>query len=117
MGLDLGSLGSITKMLDPGSLVKQAVNSVLPKNMAVVGDVAGAMFDINTGNPLGAAQLGMDAMKDLPQATKSLQQQQPGQQPGTETLRVPMLTSAPLEPSAPPQGKPIDMAALLDILK
>ncbi len=117
MGFDLGGLGSITKMFDPGNLVKQAVNSVLPKNMAVVGDVAGAIFDLNTGNPLGAAQLGMDAMKDLPQATKSMQQQ-PGQQAAVGTARgAPLLANAMLEPSPPPQGKPIDMNALLDILK
>ena len=118
MGLDFGGLTSLTKMFDPGNLVKQAVNSVLPKDMAVVGDVAGAIFDLNTGNPLGAAQLGMDAMKDLPQATKSLQQQQPGQQAGAGTMRgTPMPANPTLEPSAPPQGKPIDMGSLLDILK
>jgi hypothetical protein len=117
MGFSLGSLGSITKMFDPGNLVKQAVNSFLPKDMAVVGDVAGAIFDLNTGNPLGAAQLGMDAMKDLPQATKSLQQQQGQQGAAGTSCGAPMPANPTLEPSPPPQGKPIDMASLLDILK
>jgi hypothetical protein len=118
MGFDLGSIGSLTKMFDPGSLVKQVVNSVLPKDMAVVGDVAGAAFDLNTGNVLGAAQLGMDAMKDLPQATKSLQQQQPQQRPGQNPAdALPRGTFPMLEPPPPPPGKPIDMASLLDILK
>ena len=39
---DLGGLGSITKVLDLGNLVNRRSNSVLPKDMAVVGDVAGA---------------------------------------------------------------------------
>jgi hypothetical protein len=104
-------------MFDPGNLVKQAVNSFLPKDMAVVGDVAGAIFDLNTGNPLGAAQLGMDAMKDLPQATKSLQQQQGQQGAAGARCGASMPANPTLEPSPPPQGKPIDMASLLDILK
>ena len=115
---NLGGLGQITKMLDAGNWIKQGVNSVLPKNMHVVGDAAGALFDLKTGNLLGAAQLGMEAMKDLPQATKSLQQQ-PQQQAAAGTLRgAPLPANPTLEPSPPPTtGKSIDLGGLLDILK
>ena len=115
---NLGGLGQITKMLDAGNWIKQGVNSVLPKNMHIVGDAAGALFDLKTGNFLGAAQLGMEALKDLPQATKGgAQQQQPpvvghNAQPG-------LLQKLPhLEPSPPPAAaKPLDMNALLAALK
>lgn len=115
---NLGGLGQITKMLDAGNWIKQGVNSVLPKNMHVVGDAAGALFNLKTGNLLGAAQLGMEAMKDLPQATKSLQQQ-PQQQAAAGTLRgAPLPANPTLEPSPPPTtGKSIDLGGLLDILK
>ena len=53
--------------------MKDVVNGFLPKDMKVVGDVAGAVVDLKTGNFLGAAQLGMEAVKDLPQAAKGLQ--------------------------------------------
>src|SRR6187551_3403207 len=69
----LSSLGGLGKLLDPGALVKDVVNGFLPKDMKVVGDVAGAVVDLKTGNFLGAAQLGMEAVKDLPQAAKGLQ--------------------------------------------
>ena len=52
---NLGGLGQITKMLDAGQLVKDVVNGVLPKDMGVVGDAAGALLDFKTGNPLGAS--------------------------------------------------------------
>ena len=110
MGFDLGPLSSLTKALDPGHYIKEAVNSVLPKNMAVVGDVAGALFDVNTGNLVGAAQLGMDAMKDLPQATK-----QQGQQ-GATNNGASASANPNLEPSPPPNGKPVDMNQLADML-
>jgi hypothetical protein len=114
MGLDLGPLTSITKALDPGQYIKQGLNSILPKNMAVVGDLAGAVFDLKTGNLVGAAQLGMDAMKDLPQATKSLQQQ--GAQ-GAANNGAAASANPNLEPSPPPNGsKPIDMNQLADML-
>lgn len=115
MGLDLGGLTSITKIFDAGNLVKQAVNSVLPKNMAVVGDAAGAIFDLKTGNLFGAAQLAMDGLKDLPQATKSQQQQ--GQQAAAGTARgEPVPTNPAMEPSAPPAAaKQLDLGKLTEL--
>src|SRR6478609_12117650 len=113
---NLGGLGQITKMLDAGNWIKQGVNSVLPKNMHVVGDAAGALFDLKTGNLLGAAQLGMEAMKDLPQATKS-QTQQPQQQAAAGTLRgAPVPANPTLEPSPPPAAaKPVDIGKLTEL--
>src|SRR5580765_97473 len=69
----LGNLGGIGKLLDPGALGKDVVNGVLPKNMGVVGDLAGAFVDFKMGNPIGAVQHAMEAVHDLPQAAKGLQ--------------------------------------------
>src|SRR4051812_46586291 len=69
----LGNLGGIGKLLDPGALMKDVVNGVLPKNMGVVGDLAGALVDFKMGNPIGAVQHAMEAVHDLPQAAKGLQ--------------------------------------------
>lgn len=114
MGLDLGGITSITKIFDAGNLVKQAVNSVLPKNMAVVGDAAGAIFDLKTGNVFGAAQLAMDGLKDLPQATKSQQQAQ--QANGGTARGEPVPTKPGMEPSPPPAAaKPIDLGKLEEL--
>ncbi|HXU00384.1 MAG TPA: hypothetical protein VN903_05300, partial [Polyangia bacterium] len=113
---NLGGLGQITKMLDPGNWIKQGLNSVLPQNMHVLGDTAGALFDLQTGNLLGAAQLGMQAVKDLPQATKGAQQQTPqAQNPMLASLQR---AAQHLEPLPPPTtAKPMDMNALLNVLK
>ena len=112
---NLGGLGQITKMLDAGNWVKQAVNSVLPKNMAVVGDAAGAIFDLKTGNVFGAAQLAMAGLKDLPQAAKSQQQQ--AQQANAGTARGEAMPTKPgLEPSPPPAAaKPLDLGKLEEL--
>ena len=91
-------------MLDAGNWMKQGVNSVLPKNMHVVGDAAGALFDLKTGNLLGAAQLGMEAMKDLPQATKSLQQQPQQQARRGDLAARPCPPTRTLEPFAAAGG-------------
>jgi hypothetical protein len=112
---NLGGLGQITKMLDAGNWVKQAVNSVLPKNMAVVGDAAGALFDLKTGNVFGAAQLAMDGLKDLPQATKSQQQQTKEAAAGAAPGQA-MPTNPALEPSPPPSAaKPLDFGKLSEL--
>jgi hypothetical protein len=63
-------VSSVAKAVtDPGELVKDAVNTVLPKNLAVVGDVAGALVDLEVpGHQLQALQHGLAAVRDLPQA-------------------------------------------------
>ena len=65
----MSMLGSIVNVVtDPGALVKDAVNSLLPKNLAIVGDIAAAVVDFQTGRPLQAAQHAFSALRDLPQA-------------------------------------------------
>jgi hypothetical protein len=66
MGLSLGSI--VSAVADPGALVKDAVNSLLPKNMSVVGSIAGAVVDFQTGRPFQGVQHAFDALRDLPQA-------------------------------------------------
>jgi len=102
MGI-LDSVGSVTKALDVGNYVKEAVDKVLPQNMHFVGDIAGAVTDYYTGNYIGAAKLGMDAMKDLPQAAKGAPQQ-------TQAAKANAMLDLPnkkpaLELSPPPTAK------------
>jgi len=87
MGLSLGNVVSV--FTDPGALVKDAVNSLLPKNMAVVGSIAGAVVDFQTGRPFQGAQHAFQALKDLPQALNGANVNKP---PG----------SLEFEPSPPP---------------
>jgi hypothetical protein len=62
-------LGNAIKVFsDPGALVKDAVNSLLPKELSVVGSIAGAVVDFQTGRPFQGAQHAFQALKDLPQA-------------------------------------------------
>ena len=74
----------------PGSSLSRASTACCRRTWHVVGDVAGALFDLKTGNLLGAAQLGMEAMKDLPQATKSQQQQPHSRRRGEPCGRAPV---------------------------
>src|SRR3954447_4219668 len=109
----LGNLGGIGKLLDPGALVKDVVNGVLPKNMGVVGDLAGAFVDFKMGNPIGAVQHAMEAVHDLPQATKGLHD---AAARGSNLTRLP----AGMEPSPPPlgsrAGKPFDLNDLMSAI-
>lgn len=109
----LGNIGGIGKLLDPGALVKDVVNGFLPKDMKVVGDVAGAVVDFKTGNFIGAAQLGMEAVKDLPQAAKAMQGDAAnGSNPQGQLSKA---AQSALEPPPPPasQGeKPLDLGGL-----
>src|SRR5262249_10616477 len=101
IGGSLGGLGSITKMFDVGNIVKEVANKVLPQNLHFIGDAAGAYVDFQSGTLIGAAQLGMQAMKDLPQATQ-------GQQPqGTSSKTAADLANSKpaLDPSPPPTAK------------
>ena len=102
---NLGGLGQITKTLDAGQWIKQGINSVLPKNMAVVGDIAGAVFDVNTGkcSRRRAARYGRD---EGPAAGDEVAAQQPGQQGSRE----PAGSSA----SANPNARPVAAAGTLE---
>ena len=74
MGLSLGSIVSDIKsaVTDPGKLVTEAANSILPGNMKAIGDMLGGLTDITSGNPLAALSHLTDALKDLPQLLQSL---------------------------------------------
>jgi hypothetical protein len=119
----LSNLGAIGKLLDPGALVKDVVNGFLPKDMKVVGDLAGAVVDFKMGNPIGAAQHAMEAVKDLPQAAKSLQ----GGAANGANGQAGVLNRMPegglkkeLEPTPPPAsggGKPLDVGGLFAAIK
>jgi hypothetical protein len=67
----LGKLGSV---LDPGEIVKNVVNTALPKELGIIGDLAGAAIDIVEENPAGAAKHALEALRDLPQAAKAVSQ-------------------------------------------
>jgi len=114
----LSSLGGIGKLLDPGALVKDVVNGFLPKDMKVVGDLAGAVVDFKMGNPIGAAQHAMEAVKDLPQAAKSLQG---GAANGAAKDAAGAADKKPeLEPTPPPasgESKPLDVGGLFAAIK
>jgi len=123
---NLGGLGSITKMLDVGNIVKGVVDKVLPENLHFVGDIAGAFVDFKSGNLIGAAQLGMQAIKDLPQAqaaqgTKGQQNAHPQGAAANQAGAPPAAVKPELEPSPPPlasrDGKPFDWNDLLSAVK
>jgi hypothetical protein len=123
---NLGGLGSITKMFDVGNIVKGVVDKVLPENLHFVGDVAGAFVDFKSGNLIGAAQLAMQAIKDLPQAqaaqaTKGQQNAQPQGAAANQAGAAPATVKPELEPSPPPlssrDGRPFDWNELLSAVK
>ncbi|HVV51273.1 MAG TPA: hypothetical protein VHO06_16510, partial [Polyangia bacterium] len=95
----MGLLSDITSVVtDPGKLVTQAADSILPGNMKAVGDILGGMVDINSGHPLQALSHLNDALKDLPQLLQSLSGGAPG---GAANPAAPAGTAA-AEPSPPP---------------
>jgi hypothetical protein len=65
-------LGKIGSALDPGAIVKDAVNTILPKEAEIVGDLAGMAIDIARDNPVGAAKNALEALRDLPQAAHAV---------------------------------------------
>jgi hypothetical protein len=116
MGLfDRIGLGSVGKMLDVGGVVKNVVDSVLPHNLAAIGDLAGALVDFKTGNIAAGVQHTMEALRDLPQAAR-------GPQAGTANGPTNLNRMPPhLEPTPPPlasrQGKAFDWNELLSAIK
>ena len=73
----LGSLGNLTKVVtDPGAIVQDALNKVLPKEIAgVVGNAAAGLVDYYSGNEVMAAKHALEALKDLPQMATALSKQ------------------------------------------
>jgi len=65
MGL-FGSLASVAT--DPGKIVREVADAVLPEKLDVVADLAGAVVNFQTGRPVQGMQLLAQALKDLPQA-------------------------------------------------
>jgi hypothetical protein len=67
-------IGTVASALtDPGSLVKDAVNSTLPKDLTVVGDLAAAALDLKyPAHQAQGIQHALDAVRDLPQALPAL---------------------------------------------
>jgi hypothetical protein len=97
--MGLGSIvsGITSAVTDPGKLVSEVANSILPSNMKGVGDVLGGIADLNTGHPLQALGHLNDALKDLPQLLQSLS----GGSGGAAHAASPAGTPG-AEPSAPP---------------
>lgn len=71
MGFDLGGLG---KLLDPGAMAHQLVDSFLPKDMQWVGGLVGAAVDYQSGNVQGAISQGLSALSDLKDRPQSASQ-------------------------------------------
>ncbi|HLK92601.1 MAG TPA: hypothetical protein VKZ18_22085 [Polyangia bacterium] len=97
MGFSIGSLVSdITSVAsDPGRLVGDIANSILPGNMKAIGDTLGGLVDLETGHPLQALGHLADSLKDLPQLLAG----QAGAQ--AKAAATPAGTAA-AEPSPPP---------------
>ena len=95
MSFGLGSL--VSTVSDPGQIVKDVVDAVLPEQLDVVADLAGAATSYYSGNPLGAVRHLAQAMTDLPQAFA-----QPGgaARPAGGSWRGPGSTA--FEPAPPP---------------
>jgi hypothetical protein len=112
-------LGSITKALDVGGVARSVIDGVLPKDMAFVGDLAGALVDFKTGNFAGGVRLAMEALHDLPQNARTPQQPGPTANPAGNA--GPPAARPQLEPSPPPltsrDGKPFDWSELLSAIK
>ena len=85
MGL-LSSLASLTKAAgDPGAIVQDALNAVLPKEIAgVLGNAGAALVDYYSGNEVMAAKHGLEALRDLPQLATALSKHSSGGTAGFE---------------------------------
>jgi hypothetical protein len=100
---DIGSAIS-----DPGRLLTDALDSVLPNQLKSVADLAGGVVDLVVGQKPQAIALFKDGIKDLPQLTSAAPA---GASAGT---RVAAVTAEP----SPPAGSagsstPNDVASLL----
>jgi len=65
----LGGVGSlVSAVTDPGKIVKDVVDAVLPEELDVVADLAGAAASYYSGRPDAAIAHLAEAARDLPQA-------------------------------------------------
>ncbi len=107
----LGKIASV--VTDPGEIVKDAVNALLPKQLAVVGDIAGAAVDAARGNPL-AINHALEAIRDLPQAASAIShglQHTPGESTRTISGHSAGRCGTPgFEPTPPPRGPQVSVS-------
>jgi len=66
MSFGLGTL--VSAVTDPGKIVKEAVDAVLPEELDVIADLAGAATSYYSGRPMQAVAHLAQAAQDLPQA-------------------------------------------------
>ncbi len=102
---DIGSALS-----DPGKLVTDALDAVLPDRLKSLGDAAGGIVDLVVGHEPQAISLFQEGIKDLPQISSSSPS-------GTETSAGAAGATAAAEPPPPPAADgtsaPADVASLL----
>lgn len=102
---DIGSVLS-----DPGKLVTDALDYVLPDRLKSIGDAAGGIIDLVVGKEPEAVALFKDGIKDLPQLVSG--------SGSSSAATATEIASAEAEP-LPPQGSsdasttPADVAGLL----
>ncbi|HEX7558664.1 MAG TPA: hypothetical protein VF386_05675, partial [Usitatibacter sp.] len=62
MGILSGLSSIASAVTDPGKLVSEVANSILPSNMKGVGEALGGIVDFETGHPLQALSHLTDAL-------------------------------------------------------
>jgi hypothetical protein len=114
MGFGLGSIVSV--VTDPGKVVKDVVDAVLPEQLDVVADLAGAAASWYSGRPLQALGHLQQAMRDLPQAFEQGTAQGAAARAGG-SWRKP--GSANFEPTPPPAraAGTFDIKKLLSLMQ
>jgi len=102
---DIGSAFS-----DPGKLVTDALDAVLPDHLKSIGDAAGGLVDLVVGHEPQAISLFKAGIKDLPQLTSK------SSSPTTTSVATEVATAAsePPPPAASAgSSTPADVASLL----
>jgi len=102
---DIGSALS-----DPGKLVTDALDAVLPDRLKSIGDAAGGLVDLVVGHEPQAVSLFKEGIKDLPQISASSSS-------GDASTAGVALATEEAEPPPPPAADgtstPADVASLL----
>ena len=94
---------------DPGKLVTDVVDAVLPQRLKAIGDLAGGVVDVVVGKEKQALGHFTDTLKDLPQLTGTATAANQPDTIATEAAPPPSTSSADAASAANPQ----DLAALL----